>query len=161
MLNKMKNTLKSLRNKKGFITIDAILSLGVALIFFLLFLGVMFLMIPKFTMQGDVHTLAQLARIQGGLYESDIDEFKTRISKETGAKVEDIHVVLKDDNTNMRYDNISEGNYASHVDGQILQLYVIVPTNKFVQAPMKFFGMQNIENIKYYNFTETVVSEKW
>lgn len=161
MLNKIKNRLESLKNKKGFITIDAVLSLGVALIFFLLFLGVMFLMIPKFTMQGDVHTLAQLARIQGGLYESDIDDFKAKISKETGAKESEIHVVLKDETNNIRYDNISDGNYSSHVDGQILQLYVIVPTNKFIQAPMKFFGMQNIENMKYYNFTETVVSEKW
>lgn len=160
MLNKIKQRLNSLKNKKGFITIDAILSLGVALIFFLLFLGIMFLMIPKFTMQGDVHTLAQLARIQGGLYESDINDFKEKISKETGAKVEEIHVVLKDKDDN-RYDNITDSDYASHVDGKLLELYVIVPTNKFVQAPMKFFGMQNIENIKYYNFTETVVSEKW
>lgn len=157
----IKKRINKLNNKKGFITIDAILALATALAFAFLFLGLMFLMIPKFTMQGEVHSLAQLARIQGGLYEKDVEKFKAEISESTGAPLESIHVVLKNEETNVQYDKLADGQYAKHGNGEILQLYVIVPTNKFIQAPLKFFGMKNVENLEYYNFQETVVSEKW
>ena len=161
MINKMKNKMLAIKGKKGFITIDAIFAIVVSLVFALLFIGLMFLMIPKFTMQGEVHSLAQLARIQGGLTQEDVNEFKTKLSESGGYDKDDIYVVLKDESTGTKYDNITDANYSKRADGKMLQLYVIVPTNKAILAPLNFFGLTNVDFLEYYNFTETVVSEKW
>ena len=82
----MKNFLRKISEKKGFVSIETIIALSWVIFFFLLFVSIYAYNAPRIMLEKEVQNLAQIAKIQGGLTDptsetvnSDITKFKKNL----------------------------------------------------------------------------------
>lgn len=68
--------LAKLKNRKGFMSIEAILGMSAVLMVILLGIGFFSYMMPKQGIEQEVNLLGRLAKMNGGLTEDDVKAFK-------------------------------------------------------------------------------------
>lgn len=152
----------NIKLKKGFISIETIVALSVVLIFMLLFIAILTYHYPRIMLEKEVQTLAQIAKIQGGLtdsssaIESDVDVFKDRLEK-IGYNRDKIEITAQ--TIPGRFNAIgvtplngTGNNYIKRNTKELIEIVVKVPASKYII----FFKMKNT-----YVIREIVGSERW
>lgn len=168
----MKNKLNILNKRKGFVSIEAIIVLGVVMFFILFFLAILTYNYPRIMLEKEVQVLAQTAKIQGGLTDinsqpqnSDIELFKDRLEK-MGYKRDEIEITAITIPGNLNAIGVTpinqEGtNYIKRDSKELIEITVILPSNtNLFTAPIKYFGIKRGFSGKYV-IREIVGSERW
>lgn len=155
--------IKNLKNKKGFVSVEAVIAMVTFLCMTLLCIGFFTYTYPKIFLEKEVHLLAQKAKIQGGLTNSDVTAFKTELENR-GYKKADIVLTAKCGSKNaLGVDKIgSTGkNYIKRTELQPIVINVSIPANKkLLKGPFLHFGLTSALSDTYH-FRETVLSERW
>ena len=162
--------LKKKLDKRGFVSIEAIIAVSSALMVILVGIGFFTLMFPRILLQQETHQLAQKAKIQGGLttadtqpVDSDLTLFLDRLEA-IGYNREDVVVSVVTSPGNVDALGVTplhaEGDsYVSRDSDEIMHIRVEVPANIAINAPLSFFGSSKAGNT--YRVMETVMSERW
>ena len=142
-----------LNNKEGFISIETIIAMSSILFFFIFFIAIFAYNMPRISLEKEVQSLAQIAKIQGGLTDetsepgkSDIKRFKDDL-KAMGYEDSDIQIYAKTLNSKQNAIGVtpisSNGtNYVKRDSKELIELVVKVKADKSVfTAPLKFFGI--------------------
>ncbi|PLS15026.1 hypothetical protein CVD28_24410 [Bacillus sp. M6-12] len=163
---------KVVKNKKGFVSIEAIIAMSSALMVILLAIGFFTLIFPRIMLQTEVHDLAQKAKIQGGLtnsisqpVDSDIEQFKDRLVQ-LGYDRNSIEVTATTKPGNLNAVGVTPlhdggSNYIKRDSKEMIQITVRVPANTSIKAPLSFFGDDGSNVADKYTLVETVMSERW
>lgn len=161
-----------IKNSKGFVAIESIIAMSGLIFFLLLFVSFLCYTLPKITLEKEVQTLAQIAKIQGGLTDkvsqpvnSDIELFKANLDK-MGFDIS--QVVIQAKTIPSGYNAIgvtpinSKGsNYIKRDSKELIEILIRVPADKSLfDSPLKFFGIKNTLS-GVYTFREIVGSERW
>ncbi|WP_242249215.1 hypothetical protein [Bacillus cereus group sp. BfR-BA-01328] len=161
-----------LRRIRGFVSIEAVVSMSAILIVVFLGIGFISYMYPKLTLEKEVHLLAQKAKVQGGLtnqqsepINSDLEIFYKKM-QEKGYKREDVKVVAKTYTGGLNCIGVTpingEGlNYIKKDSKDPIEITVTLPANK--QGLLGAFAFFNYKDktSNVYIFKETVMSERW
>lgn len=181
-MKKILNRLKVIKEQKGAYAIEAAISM--MLVLMVTFLGISYFtyLLPRQALTQEVHTLAQTAKIQGGLTteitepgNSDIERFKTRM-KARGYDPDEITIEAKATSTDefgtehqrsvLGVESLSVGYldisaYSHRNSKEIIIVHVTVPAKKnFVNAMSQFFGGKD-STLTDYEFSEIIMSERW
>lgn len=160
------------QNKKGFVSIETILSMTAIIVSVLIAIGFFTWIYPRVMLQIETHTLAQKAKIQGGLtnsisqpVNSDIELFKDRLV-ELGYDRESIEVTATTIPGNHNAIGVtplheSGNNYIKRDSKETIEIVVKVPANRSILAPLSFFGHDEDEISEKYTIVESVMSERW
>ncbi len=157
-------------SKKGFISIEAILSMTIVLMIFLIIIGFFVSVIPRISLQSEVHALTQKAKLQGGLTDatseaihSDVENFKDAlVAKGYNRDTIEVHAFTKPSGLGaMGVTPLdAEGsNYIKRDSDELMYIVVNVPDKSFINAPLQFFGIRR--ETPTISFVETVMSERW
>lgn len=180
-MNKL-NELFKRKKQKGSFSIEAAISTAVVLM--VTFLGVSYFtyLMPRQVLTQEVHTLAQTAKIQGGLTtditepgNSDLGNFKDRL-EDKGFDAKNITVeavaTLKDNAGNehnrsvlgvepLEQGYLDSSNYSHRNSKEVITVHVTIPAKKnFINAMTKFWTGEN-SHLSDYSFSETIMSERW
>lgn len=164
---------KKYLNKKGFISIEALISMVAVMFVVLLSIGFYGYMHPKIMLEKEVQVLAQKAKVQGGLTNevsqpggnSDIEIFKNSL-KDKGFDINKIEITAKTNPGNYSVIGVSPinstgTNYLKRDSKELMVISVKVPANRDgIIAPLNYFNISGGPN-EYYYITETVMSERW
>lgn len=168
----MEILLKKIKNKKGFVSIETVVSMTFVILILCLFFGFIAYQYPKIILEQEVHALAQKCKIQGGLTDktsqkenSDIEVFKD-ILENKGYSRDTIKVVAKTNPGNnsaigVTPLNVEGDNYVKRDAKTYIEIIVSVPSNKKgLTSILKVLGISDVLN-KEYVFKEKVLSERW
>lgn len=160
------------KNKKGFVAVETIIVLSGVMFFILLFVSILTYNYPRIMLEKEVQVLAQTAKIQGGLTDnisqpsnSDIELFKTRL-EQMGFDKNNVVITAKTIPGNVNAIgvtpmNVTGSNYIKRDSKELIEIVVIVPSDKTVfSSPLKYFGIGNALS-KDYVIREVVGSERW
>lgn len=165
MLNKIKDT-------KGFIAVEAVIVMAGLMFFILLFISFLSYTLPRVMLEKEVQSLAQIAKIQGGLTDihsqplnSDIELFKDNLEK-IGYDRSKIIVQAKTIQSDMNAIGVTPlnekgNNYIKRDSKELIEIIVSIPADKtHFDAPLRFFGVKNTLS-GVYTFREVIGSERW
>lgn len=167
-----KRVQRYLCERKGFIAIETILIMGIVMFFLMFFLSVLTYNYPRIMLEKEVQTLAQIAKIQGGLTDetslpgdSDVERFKEQLAR-MGFDPETITIEayqLPSGGSAMGVtplDGVGD-TYVKRDSRELIEIVVTAPATNFIfDAPMKFLGVDTeVENA--YVIREVVGSERW
>lgn len=163
---------KYIKSEKGFVSIEAIVSMTAILFTVLVAIGIYGYLHPKIMLEKEVQTLAQKAKIQGGLTDitsqpvnSDIEIFKKRLA-EKGYDTSKVSVEVVTDQTNRNCVGVTPigetGNtYLRRDSEEMMIITVTIPARtQGLIAPLRYFGINGGVSKNYY-IRETVMSERW
>lgn len=165
--------IKRTKNKKGFISIEALAPLTALLAFMVLGMGLYFYMVPKTILSDEVQVLANTAKMQGGLTtpesdksgKDDITLFKNKM-KELGYDESKVNVTAftKPDNSpamGVTPLTLPGANYIKRESKQRIEITVEVPSKKTVLGTAFYLlGMKDKLSDKYV-VQKTVMSERY
>jgi hypothetical protein len=166
---KLRNLFK---NKKAFVSIEAIIATSTALMVVLVAIGFFTLIYPRVMLQMETHNLAQKAKIQGGLtneisqpVDSDIALFKKRLV-ELGYDESQIEITATTKPGNINAIGVTPlkdggSNYIKRDSKELIHIVIRVPANTSIKAPLGFFGNDGSNINEKYTIVETVMSERW
>lgn len=154
-------------------SIEAVISMGVILMVFLLGVGFFAYMIPKQNLQEEVRILSKTVKLEGGITNAvNVDGFKERlVDKGYADDKSEIKVVLHKETADGSESTIlaEDGflstelvNRGDMYNGQfaVMKLVVTIPTNKnSILRPLKFFGVSDTKLSDDYIFVERMMSE--
>lgn len=160
----------NIKSKKGFVSVEAILSMSLVLIVFLIIIGFFVSIVPRISLQSEVHALTQKAKLQGGLTDassesvgSDVEKFKDAlVSKGYSRDSIEITAFTKPSGIGalgVTPLDVEGSNYVKRGTDELIYIIVSVPDRSFINAPLKFFGLNG--GAKTISFVETVMSERW
>lgn len=165
--------LRSLfKNRKGFVSIEAIIATSTALMVVLIAIGFFTMIYPRVMLQMETHNLAQKAKIQGGLtneisqpVDSDIELFKNRLVQ-LGYDKDKIEITATTKPGNINAIGVtplkdSGSNYVKRESKELIHIVIRVPANTSIKAPLSFFGNNGSSVTEKYTIVETVMSERW
>lgn len=169
----MDDVLKSIKNKKGFVAIEAVIILSGVMFFILLFISILTYNYPRIMLEKEVQILAQTAKIQGGLTDitsqnvnSDIEVFKDRM-EQMGYNRDEVVIAAKTIQGNLNAIGVTPindstgDNYIKRDSKEFIEITVTIPSSENVlKSPLKYFGMKNALSGKYV-IREVVGSERW
>lgn len=158
-------------NKQGFVAIEAIISMSTLLIMFVMCVGFYVYMVPKITLEKEVHLLGQKAKIQGGLTYDDVTIFKNNLAKKgyDKNKIQVTATTLDGPGTTggqnaIGVDALNKADasvYISRTQLTPIEISVVAPANiKLLNGPLSHFFINSSVNKNYY-LKETVLSERW
>lgn len=173
-----------LKNRKGTVAIEAVISLSVVLFILILSIGWYNYMIPRQGLEKQIHLLGQKAKIQGGLtatpallnagtygtlssadLQTDLGLFLKTI-QDMGHDISKVKVTCKTNLSNKNclgvdsY-NSSGSNYMKRQDMDMMILHIEIPAKTGLLSMAKgFFGNTGIIPERYV-FSEAVMSERW
>lgn len=177
----MKKFFNKQKNKKGSISIEAVIAMSGILM--ITFLGIAYFtyLIPRQALTQEVHMLTQTAKIQGGLtdgsfVESDndiqrfldrIEEYgydpgevtiKATVSSEIDPSRDGISVIgVEPLGTPPAEDSL----YSRRNSKEIITIEVTIPANKkFINAMSEYWTGEE-SSLGDYRFKETIMSERW
>lgn len=176
--------LTYLKNKKGTVAIEAVISLAVVLFILITTIGWYNYMIPRQGLEKQIHLLGQKAKIQGGLtatasllnassyntlsaadLQTDLGIFLKTL-KDMGHDISKVTVSCRTNTTNkncLGVDSFSSSgnNYIKRPDMDMMIIRVEIPAKTSLLSMSKgFFG--NIGTLpERYVFSEAVMSERW
>lgn len=160
-----------IKNKKGFISIEAIYSLVLVMMVIFVAVGFFSYMYPKIAIEKQVHLLAEKAKIQGGLTDetsqpvnSDISEMLDTLEG-LGFDKEDIKITATTDPGDRDVIGVTpidqEGdNYVKRNSKEVIVISVTYPSNKFIAGPLKYFKVSS-EKLRTQTIQQSVLSERW
>lgn len=168
--------IDKIKNKNGFVAIETVIALTVVLIIILLFIGFWLYLYPRTVLEKEVHTLAQQAKITGGLTNAQVTDFNNRMT-DLGYEVQSLSVgtTSQPAGDTSKYNGLvnvypkgghdgscsSVGfqNYVKRTSSDKIIISVKVKANGFIKGPLSFFGtVTQLSDV--YNLTETVMSER-
>lgn len=146
-----------LKNKKGFISIEAIMVGTVILLTIYALIGVFIYVYPTFELQREVHLLGKVAQINGGIPDKELNEFKNKINKISFVKKSGKAVIIEAKTTqgNDNAIGVTNSKYISKSSGNVINVVVKIPSNNSI---IKSFTSKNTD---YYTFKTSVMSEKY
>lgn len=178
--------INKLKNNKGFMSVEAIIGLGVMLMVIVLGIGFFSYMMPRQGIEQEVNLLGRIAKMNGGLTPQDVTAFKKNMEKRD-YKPEDVKLTmtLKDVNgtpqsvsvggiyvdplaitckANDTSCSIPEANqlYVKRNSQLIMEIRAEMPSNK--KGLLGAFGFFNVEDDAVsdsYVFKERVMSERY
>lgn len=166
---KTKKTIlkKSLLDKEGSVSVEAVFAMSFFMIFFLLTIAFFTFMYPQISLQKEVSALATITERQGGLTELDIEEFRNSLQgyKFISDSPNSIIVEAETSPSGILAIGVTpigeEGeNYISRDSKEIIRLKVKIPSNSgYLKRVGAVFGIKNVSD--YYYFTEPVMSERY
>lgn len=163
---------KLIKNKRGFVSIEAIIATSTALMVVLVAIGFFTLVYPRVMLQMETHNLTQKAKIQGGLtneisqpIDSDIALFKDRLAQ-LGYDKSQIEITAMTKPGNLNAIGVtplkgSGSNYIKRESKELIHIVIRVPANTSIKAPLSFFGNDGSNVVEKYTIVETVMSERW
>lgn len=165
------NIRNNIKNKKGFISIEAIYSLVLVMMVIFVAVGFFGYMYPKIAVEKQVHLLAEKAKIQGGLTDETSQPVNSDISEmlETleglGFDKNDITITATTTPGNKNVIGVTpidqEGdNYIKRNTKETINISVTYPSNKFIAGPLKYFKVSS-EKLKTQTIKQSVLSERW
>lgn len=160
-----------LTNKKGFMSIEAIMSMAVVLMVVVLSIGFFTYMIPRQAIEEEVHLLGRIAKMEGTLTVTDVGEFQKNMVDRNLAKDEnEVTVEIFKENTSGTVSTllplgtkVSRGDRESfnHVESYVvLKVVATVPAKKTgVVGALNFFNVNSDGLSDKYVFSERIMSE--
>ena len=158
-----------MKNKKGYISIEAIFGIIAFLMVTLLIVGLFTYMYPRQTLEKQVHLLAQEAKVTGGLTAEQISDFQSTLSdmgytakisaytKVAGSERNVLGVAPK--GTSQDTCTSIYTSFVRRDSGQKIIISVSIQSKDgLANGVLKFFGGSLLPND--YEFTETVMSER-
>lgn len=176
ILNRLQENLKEAKSKRGVIAIETVIALSVVLMIILLFIGFWLYLYPRIVLEKEVHTLAQQAKVTGGLTNKQVTDF-TNVMNNMGYDIYSLSVgtttrpasdVSKYNGLVNVYPKGGAGgsctaptyqNFVKRIDSEKLVITVKVKAQGFIKGPLAFFGVVT-QLGDTYNITETVMSER-
>lgn len=171
-INNFKKRL-SLYNNNGFISIETIISSVFILMCIYLAIGFFCMIYPRVALEKEVNTLAQKAKVQGGLTDStvqpensDIEVLKKNLKK-LGYNYEDVEISGRTIPSNINIIGVTPldakgDNYIKRDSKEQMVITVKVPSQNFILGPLKFFNIKTDKNkLTYQSVSQTVMSERW
>lgn len=165
-------TIKKKLNQKGFMSIEAIMSMSVVLMVIVLGVSIFSYMIPRQAIEEDVHLLGRVAKMEGTLSDVQKIEFQDKMVSRGLAKTRtDVTVELYKESTSglcssllspatkvQRGDKYTTAPCAGSYS--VLKVVAKVPAKKnAVSATLGFFGVDSSPLSNDYVFEERVMSE--
>lgn len=162
-----------IKNSKGYVAIESIIVMSGLIFFLLLFVSFLCYTLPKIMLEKEVQTLAQIAKIQGGLTDkvsqpvnSDIELFKANLDK-MGFDISQVVIQAKTIPSGFNAIGVTPinsktgTNYVKRDSKELIEIIIKVPADKSLfDSPLKFFGIKNTLS-GVYTFREVVGSERW
>lgn len=167
---------RKLKNEKGFMSIEAIMAMATILMIVLLGVGLFTYMMPRQAIEEEVHLLGRTAKMQGGLTDGDVNQFKENMKKRgmvEDENLDDVKVTLNLETTagepfpleGYNQDMVGKSpiprGFGKEQVGQyaVMKVRVEVPANKAgLSGAMSFFGGDE-DLPDAYVFSERVMSE--
>lgn len=158
-------------SKKGFVSIETIISLVPIMMVVFLSIGFFCYMYPQIAMEKQVHVLAETAKIQGGLTDntsdsnnSDIDNFLKK-AKKFGFDKNDIKITAITDPGDKNAIGVTPlnedgDNYIKRNTKEVINISVTYPSNNFIVGPLRYFNISSYK-LKYQTIHQSVLSERW
>lgn len=176
-LNDFKNKLdKQAYSRLGFVAIETVIALGVAMLIILLFLGFWLYLYPRVALEKEVHNLAQQAKVTGGLTNSQVTEFAQRMD-DVGYSINSLTVSTSDNPVadTSQYNGLVNvypkggvdgscsmtgyQNYVKRTSSSKIIITVKVDSNMFIKGPLSVFKvLSTLSDV--YVVSETVMSER-
>ena len=147
--------VKTVNNKKGFISIEAIIAAGLIFSAIFVFISVVSFVYPTIPLQREVNLLGNIAQNQGGLTYEDVEYFKSNLKERGYLKENDDDIII----TGTTYPKslnpigITDTSYITKSSGEIIKLEVKVPIEANVVKRFPKIG-------NYYLFPISVTSNK-
>lgn len=158
--------MKFIKNKNGYLSIEAVVIIAIFMIFLLLFIAFYTYMFPQQQLQEEVKTLASVCERHGGLTATDISEFEDSLQKYQWVANSSlpivVHAVTPDGTAATGVTPVgTEGtNYISRDSDKVITLLVQIPAySHFLNGMMSVFNSKSIGD--YYVFSYRVVSERY
>lgn len=149
-------------NKKGFVSIETILSMVFVLIFFVLIVEFFNYIYPTINLQVETHTLTQRAKVQGGLTNSDVLNMKSKL-KNKGFDESKVIITAKTktlDRSNVTPMTQTGTNYEKRDSGDEIIVRVEVPAHTEVDGWALAIGSRAFAR-KTHIIEERIYSERW
>lgn len=155
--------VKYLKNKEGFVSVEAVISMVTFLCMTLLCIGFFTYTYPKIFLEKEVHLLAQKAKIQGGLTYEDENLFKSELEKRGYNRKNIVLTAVCGNKNALGVDKIGSSgkNYIKRTELEPIVINVSIPANKkLLEGPFLHFALTSTLSDTYH-FRETVLSERW
>lgn len=166
---------RKLKNEKGFMSIEAVMAMATILMIVLLGVGLFTYMMPRQAIEEELHLLGRTAKMQGGLTDSDVNQFKENMKKRgmvEDKNIDDVKVIVNLETTSGEpfpgyesrpniINTIVNRGYGKKEAGQyaVMKIRVEVPANKSgIKGAMSFFGGDE-DLPDAYVFSERIMSE--
>lgn len=174
----------NLKNQKGTVAIEAVISMSVVLFILTLTIGWYNYMIPRQGLEKQIHLLGQKAKIQGGLtatpalinassygtlsnadLQTDLGLFLKTI-QDMGHDISKVKITCKSNVTNKNCLGVDSyrsngSNYLKRQDMDMMIITVEIPAKTGLLSMAKgFFGNTGLIPERYV-FSEAVMSERW
>lgn len=146
-----------MRKKDGFVTIEFIL-VSTSLFFLLFaFVGIFTYTYPTHAIQREVDVLTRQTQRNGGVTNEDLASFKDRLNDMRFIRESDVSVEVYATTRNNNYNvvGVTESNYVSKQDNEVIELTIITPS--YNQA----LRVITSNHKDYYVFKASVSSEKY
>lgn len=160
-------SVKKRTSKDGFVAIETVVSVTMFLFIFMAVLGLFFAIYPRVVILQESNSIAQLASIQGGLTDEDVQGFTTRISSygfvDNSESVE-INLITE---TGVKADNIdpietNNGFYVKREDLDAMILVVRVPLKiEMLNTAMSFFSNSSGHSLSSHQVEKLIYSERY
>jgi hypothetical protein len=160
-------------NKKGFVSIEAIIAMVAVMFVMLLAIGFYGYLHPKIILEKEVQSLAQKAKQQGGLTNSASQPTNSDVSifmadlKGMGYDTTKVTLTAVTNPGNVNCVGVTPlgstgSNYLSRNSKQMIVITAKIPTmtKGGITAPLAYFGISSGVD-DYYYIRETVMSERW
>lgn len=143
-------------NKKGFITLELVMYGAFMFALMAVIIGMFSYIYPAFELQREVHLLGKIAQQNGGLRNSDINDFEERVNdiafvRDSGKEVK---AEAYTSPSNYKAIGVSDSSFIRKGSGEIINIVIQIPTNNFIK---KF----TTKSSDYYTFKTSVMSEKY
>lgn len=155
------------RDKSGYVTIEAVLAMSFFVIVLFLSIGFFTYIYPQTTLQREIHTLATIAERQGGLTQTDIEQFKEKLNQYDFIRYapSEIEVTAVTSESGIDASNVSPlgssgTQYITRGSNEIINITVKVPANDGLIRPIaEFFNVTDLSD--HYVLSESVMSERY
>lgn len=153
-------------NKKGDITVSAVLMISALMMFLLLTVGIVVTLVPKYEINNEVNTLSKIIEKKGGLPNEDIKLFTKRITESQRYLIgqeEGIVISAYTENGKENCLNTAdideEGFFIDSTVNDVIVLEVIVPSNnKLLNGVSTVFGSGKVSD--QYQYIRHIVSNR-
>lgn len=167
---------KRIKNSKGFMSIEAIIAMGVVLMVIVLGIGFFTYMMPKQAIEQEVNLLGRMAKMNGGLTAGDMANFKETMEENLKYTQSDIDIEVMAINSSGAKQLAptvickdvagvacpAGTPYVKRNEQKIIEITVTMPAkNQGLLAALSFFNANKDKAEQGYVFKERVMSERY
>lgn len=167
---------KRIENSKGFMSVEAIIAMGVVLMVIVLGIGFFTYMMPKQAIEQEVNLLGRMAKMNGGLTAGDISNFKKTMEETRQYAQSDINIEVMAINSSgakqlaptVECKDVAGVTcpagtpYVKRNEQKIIEITVTMPSkNQGLMGALGFFNVNKDKASQGYVFKERVMSERY